>query len=225
MLPQVESPTAGLVRQSVARFEEIPYPAGFFAQPTLTVARKLLGAWLVRVLADGTRLSGRIVETEAYAGLDDLASHGHSRRTPRNSIMYGPPGHAYIYFTYGNWWMPNVVTEPEGIPAAVLLRALEPLEGLEAMALRRPGRPILEWTNGPAKLALALEIGKALNGVDLTTTDNGLWIEPAETIPDEQVRTGPRIGLGKTPEPWHSLPWRFWIGGNPFVSRGSGKKG
>jgi DNA-3-methyladenine glycosylase len=201
------------------------FPIDFYIQPTLTVARQLLGARLVRILPDGTRLSGRIVETEAYAGLDDLASHGHSRRTPRNSIMYGPPGRVYIYFTYGNWWMPNVVTEPEGVPAAVLLRALEPLEGLEEMANRRPGRLIHEWTNGPAKLALALGIDQALNGVDLTTTGNGLWIEPDVSVPEELVRTGSRIGLGKTPEPWLSLPWRFWIGGNLFVSKGSGKKG
>jgi DNA-3-methyladenine glycosylase len=203
----------------------LPLPISFYTQSTLIIARRLLGARLVRVLPDGARLSGRIVETEAYAGLDDLASHGHSRRTPRNSIMYGPPGRAYIYFTYGNWWMPNVVTEPEGIPAAVLLRALEPLEGLEEMAACRPDRPLTEWTDGPAKLALALDIGQALNGADLTTTGNGLWIEPDGTVPDELVRTGPRIGLGKTPEPWRSLPWRFWIGGNSFVSKGSGRRG
>lgn len=203
----------------------MPFPLSFYAQPTLNAARQLLGARLVRILPDGTRLSGRIVETEAYAGLDDLASHGHSRRTPRNSIMYGPPGRAYIYFTYGNWWMPNVVTEPEGFPAAVLLRAVEPLEGLDEMAARRPGRPPHEWTNGPAKLALALAIDKALNGFDLTTIENGLWIEPDQFVPDGLVRTGPRIGLGKTPEPWRSLPWRFWVGGNPFVSKGSGRAG
>jgi DNA-3-methyladenine glycosylase len=203
----------------------LAFPVDFYIQPTLTVARQLLGARLVRILPDGTRLSGRIVETEAYTGLDDLASHGHSRQTPRNSIMYGPPGRAYIYFTYGNWWMPNVVTEPEGVPAAILLRALEPLDGLEEMASRRPGRLIHEWTNGPAKLALALGIDKSLNGANLTTTQNGLWIEPDMSVPEALVRTGPRIGLGKTPEPWLSLPWRFWIGGNLFVSKGSGKKG
>lgn len=202
-----------------------PFPISFYIQPAPTVARHLLGARLVRILPDGTRLSGRIVETEAYTGLDDLASHGHSRRTPRNSIMYGPPGRAYIYFTYGNWWMPNVVTEPEGFPAAVLLRALEPLEGLDEISARRPGRPPLEWTNGPAKLALALGIDKSHNDADMTTTGHGLWIEPDMVVPDERVRTGPRVGLGKTPEPWRSLAWRFWIGGNLFVSKGSGERG
>lgn len=202
-----------------------PLPAAFYARPTLQVARHLLGARLVRILPDGRRLSGRIVETEAYTGLDDLASHGHSRRTPRNHIMYGPPGRAYIYFTYGTWWMPNVVTEPEQVPAAVLLRAIEPLEGVEVMAARRAGRPPLEWTNGPAKLALALDIDKSLNGADLTTTSIGLWIEADQIVPDELVRTGPRIGLGNVPEPWFSLPWRFWVGGNGYVSKGSGWKG
>ncbi len=177
------------------------------------------------MLENGVRVSGRIVETEAYTGLDDLASHGRKKRTPRNLVMYGPPGHAYVYFTYGNWWLPNVVAEPEDQPAAVLIRAVEPVEGLDEMASRRPDRPPEEWTNGPAKLALAMEIGKALNGVDMTTTANGFWIEPAETVPDELVRTGPRIGMGKTPEPWYSMPWRWWVGGNLYVSKGSGKKG
>lgn len=200
-------------------------PNSFYARSALAVARELLGARLVRVLPDGTRLSGRIVETEAYTGLDDLASHGHSRVTPRNAVMYGPPGRAYVYFTYGNWWMPNVVCEPEGTPAAVLLRAIEPVEGLDEMAARRPGRPPLGWTNGPAKLALAMAITKEQNGVDLTSAEGSLWIEPDWPVPDDLVRTGPRVGLGQTPEPWLSLPWRWWVGGNPYVSKGSGKKG
>lgn len=190
-----------------------------------TVARASLGARLVRVLPNGARLSGRIVETEAYTGLDDLASHGHAKPTKRNRPMYGPPGHAYVYFTYGNYWMFNVVCEPEGDPAAVLVRAIEPLEGLEEMAARRPGRDPFEWTSGPGKLVLAMGISGADNTLDLTTTANNLWIEPDVSVADDQVRTGPRIGMGKTPEPWHSIPWRWWVGGNPFVSRGSGKKG
>jgi DNA-3-methyladenine glycosylase len=201
-----------------------PLPASFYAQPTLVVARQLLGARLVRVLPDGQRLSGRIVETEAYTGLDDLASHGHSRRTPRNTVMYGPPGRAYVYFTYGNYWLFNAVCEPEDTPAAVLIRAIEPQEGLDEMAARRPGRDPYEWTSGPAKLVLALGISGEQNGADLTTTDLGLWIEPDTTIPEALVRTGPRIGLNTTPEPWLSLPWRFWVAGSPFVSKGSGKK-
>lgn len=202
-----------------------PFPSSFYARHTLIVARELLGAQLVRILPGGVRLSGRIVETEAYTGLDDLASHGHTRRTRRNAPMYGPPGRAYVYFTYGNYWMLNAVTEPEDQPAAVLIRAVEPLEGLDEMAARRPGRTPLEWTSGPARLVLALGISGEQNMVDLTTTEAGLWIEPDQSFPDEAVRTGPRIGLNSTPEPWRSLPWRFWVGGNLFVSRGSGKLG
>lgn len=200
-------------------------PRSFYDRSALTVARDLLGARLVRVLDDGTRVSGRIVETEAYSGLDDLASHGHRGRTRRTAVMYGPPGFGYVYFTYGNWWMPNIVADKEDFPAAVLLRALEPLEGLEAMAARRPGRPPEEWTNGPAKLAVALAIGPEFNGVDMTAPESNLWVEPDVTIPDELVRTGPRVGMGKTPEPWYSIPWRWWVGGNLYVSKGSGKKG
>ena len=202
-----------------------PLPRSFYARSALAVARDLLGARLVRVLPDGQRLSGRIVETEAYTGLDDLASHGRRRRTKRNAPMYGPPGHAYIYFTYGNYWMLNIVCEAEEQPAAVLIRAIEPLEGLDAMAARRPNRPPEEWTSGPAKLVLALGIGGDLNTTDMTATAGGLWIAPGPPVPDDAVRTGPRIGLNATPEPWLSLPWRFWEAGNPFVSRGSGKRG
>ena len=202
-----------------------PFPASYYSASALIIARRLLGTRLVRVLPDGTRLSGRIVETEAYTGLDDMASHGHTRPTKRNQVMYGPPGRAYVYFTYGNYWLLNAVCEAEGHPAAVLLRAVEPLEGLDAMAARRPGRAPLEWTSGPGKLVLALGVGGDLNGIDLTSTESGLWIESDSDIPDDRVRTGPRIGMGKTPEPWYSMPWRWWVGGNPFVSNGSGKRG
>lgn len=202
-----------------------PLLPSFYAQPTLTVARQLLGARLVRVLPDGQRLSGRIVETEAYTGLDDLASHGRRKPTKRNAPMYGPPGRAYIYFTYGNYWMLNIVTEPEGHPAAVLIRAVEPLEGLDEMAARRPDRPPLEWTSGPAKLVLAFGITGDMNTTDMTTPAGGLWVEPGESVPEDRVRTGPRVGLNTAPEPWLSLPWRFWEAGNLYVSRGAGKRG
>lgn len=202
-----------------------PFPPSFYIPSALTVAPALLGMRLVRMLPGGARLSGRIVETEAYTGLDDLASHGRVKPTKRNMPMYGPPGRAYVYFTYGNYWMFNVVCQPEGDPAAVLIRAVEPLEGLDEMAARRPGREPFEWTSGPAKLVLAFGISGEDNTVDLTTTAGGLWIEPGDPVPDDRVRTGPRVGMGQTPEPWHSIPWRWWEAGNPFVSRGAGKRG
>ena len=117
------------------------------------------------------------------------------------------------------------MAEPEGDHSAVLIRAVEPLEGLDEMAARRPGREIHEWTSGPGKLALAFAINGADNQLDLTTTANNLWLAPGDPVPDEQVRTGPRVGMGKTPEPWYSIPWRWWEAGNPFVSKGSGKRG
>ncbi len=194
-------------------------PRAFYAQEATVVARGLLGAVLVRQLG-GERVSGRIVEAEAYRLQADAASHSHRGRTPRNDPMWGEPGHAYVYFTYGKFWLLNVVCEPVGQPAAVLLRALEPLEGLDAMAARRDGRPPTEWTSGPARLTLALGVDGRLNRADLTTPEAGLWIEAGDPIPEAEVRTGPRVGLGKrVAEPWLSMPWRWWVAGSAHVSR------
>ncbi len=195
------------------------FPRTFYDRHALVVARELLGARLVRREPGVGRMAGRIVETEAYTGHDDLASHGRLRITPRNAPMWGQPGHAYVYKSRGIHWMLNAVVEPEGQPAAVLIRAIEPLEGLEVIAARRPDRTPLEWTSGPAKLAQALGITGALNRADLTLTDSTLWIEPDLAVPDEDVRTGPRVGLGKTAEPWYSVPWRFWVADNAYISR------
>ncbi len=198
------------------------FDQAFYSRPALEVARALLGARLVRQPPCGERVSGRIVETEAYTGLDDLASHGRHRQTPRNAPMWGPPGRAYVYLSRGIHWMLNAVAEPEGQPAAVLIRAVEPLEGLDFMATRRVGRHHLEWTSGPGRLAAAFDVTRALNSADLTAPHVGLWIETDVAIPDAQVRTGPRVGMGKTPEPWYSVPWRFWVAGNPHVSGRAG---
>ena len=179
-------------------------PASFYNRPTPEVARDLLGARLVRIL-DGERLAGVIVECEAYVGEEDLACHASHGKTPRTAVMYGPAGHAYVYFTYGMHWMLNAVTERDGFPAAVLLRAILPLEGGQTMAARRNGRDTL----GPAKLTQALGIDGRLNGVDLGSTSSGLWVERGEPIAGEDVRRGPRVGLFTVPEPWKSLPWRF----------------
>jgi len=183
-------------------------PRKFYNRPTLTVARELIGARLIRV-QDGVRLVGVISETEAYISQEDLACHAKAGLTPRTKVMFGPPGHAYVYFTYGNHWMLNVVTEKEGFPAAVLIRAIQPIEGVDAMSARRAGRD----TFGPGKLTQALGITKAENGTDLTEPGSGLWIEAGQPVPDSVVTIGPRVGLNNTPEPWLSKPWRFLVKG------------
>lgn len=172
------------------------------------MARHLLGKRLVRSL-DGQRLSGIIVETEAYRGEEDLACHAKSGRTPRNAVMYGPAGRAYVYFTYGMHWCLNAVTGALDYPAAVLIRAIRPEEGLEDMALRRGRFPRSQWCNGPAKLTQALRIDGSLNGVSLCDRNSGLWIEAGEEISEDKVRTTPRIGIDSVPEPWKFKPWRF----------------
>jgi DNA-3-methyladenine glycosylase len=193
----------------------------FFARDTVTVARSLLGQVLVHEGAEG-RAAGRIVEAEAYSGWDDRASHGHRGQTPRNAVMFGPVGVSYVYFIYGRYWLLNIVAKPPGVeyPAAVLLRALEPLSGLELMATRRFGRSQKEWTSGPGRLTLALGVDGSHNRLDLTAPDSPLFLEEGETIPSEQISSGPRVGLGTVPEPWKSRPWRFWIADNAYVSRG-----
>ena len=196
----------------------------FYARPARVVAVELLGKRLVR-LVDGERVSGVIVETEAYcdaAGERDLACHGdrtnNGRPTPRTAVMFGPAGYSYVYFTYGMHWMFNIVTGLEDEASAVLVRALDPAEGLGVMhAFRR--RPEPELTNGPAKLAQALGISGVDNGRDLCDSDGLIWIEHDRQVAAEDVANGPRIGLGKTPEPWLSVPWRYWLRGNDFVSR------
>jgi DNA-3-methyladenine glycosylase len=170
------------------------------------VARALLGARLVRE-DDGTRLVGYITETEAYIGEVDRGSHARAGRTRRTAVMYGPAGHAYVYFTYGNHWMLNVVTEREGFPAAVLIRAIQPVEGTETMAFRRRGGD----TFGPGKLTQALGITKAENGMDLTAMGSALRIEAGLPVPNSLVTRSPRVGLYSVPEPWKSRPWRFLV--------------
>ena len=179
-------------------------PRSFFNRPTLIVARELIGARLVRIL-DGVKLVGIITETEAYIGETDLACHAKAGLTPRTAPMYGLPGHAYVYFTYGNHWMLNAVTEREGFPAAVLIRAIQPIEGIAIMLERRSGRD----TFGPGKICQAMGITKSENNVDLTETTGGLWLEAGIKVPDSRVTKGPRVGLNSTPEPWLSKPWRF----------------
>lgn len=193
-----------------------PLPREFYARDTLLVARELLGQRLVRWL-NGERLSGRIVEVEAYIGETDQACHASCGRTARNAVMYGPPGHAYVYFIYGMHHCLNVVTEREGFPAAVLIRALEPLEGVATMRRLRPGRPDRELTNGPAKLCQALDIDRTFNRIDLCA-HGPLFIEAGTPVSEADVGTSPRVGV-RGDERALTAPWRFFVRGNPFVSR------
>jgi DNA-3-methyladenine glycosylase len=194
----------------------------FYNRPTLTAARDLLGQRLVREL-DGQRLSGLIVETEAYIGPDDSASHAyHKRNSGRAGVMFGPPGRSYIYFIYGMHFMLNIVTEAEGFPAAVLIRAIEPQEGVEVMQANRLSPPRLLasslLTNGPAKLCQALRIDQTLNNWDLTL-GRTLWLEPAPSASTDAVAAGPRVGIDYAQPEDRAAPWRFWLRGNEFVSK------
>ena len=184
----------------------------------LGVARALLGQVLVVPDRLGRRVSGIIVETEAYRGPEDRASHAWGgRRTRRTETMYARGGTAYVYFVYGMHHQFNVVTHRAGVPHAVLVRALEPLEGLAVMRRRRPGRPDRGLTSGPGKLCAALGIDRRFDRADLT--GRRVWIErgPRRIAPRE-IAAGPRIGVGYSGA-WAKRPWRFWIRGNPFVSR------
>ena len=190
----------------------------FYDRPALEVARDLLGYRLVR-MQNGTRLAGLITETEAYQGEDDLGCHASAGKTPRTSVMYGPPGHAYVYFTYGMHWLLNVVTSPEETPAAVLIRGIFPVEGIPLLVQNRPTNAQKKgWTDGPAKLTQALKVNGDFNQVDMCITESQLWIEAGEKIGDEQVEYTARVGLNSVPEPWRSMPWRFVV--HPEVFNG-----
>lgn len=190
----------------------------FFALPTLTVAQALLGKILVREIK-GQHLSGRIVETEAYIGPDDTASHASKGRTPRTEVMFGPAGYTYVYLIYGMYHMLNFITEQEDFPAAVLIRAVEPLAGVEQMRIHRQRpMPDVNLTNGPGKLCQALGVDKNLNEWD-ATTGKKLWLEAENHSPKITVASGPRIGINYATPKDQIAPWRFWVEGNRFVSK------
>lgn len=182
----------------------------FYNRDVLQAAPQLLGKRLVRLL-DGVRVAGIITETEAYRGEEDLACHARAGCTLRTRVMYGPPGTAYVYFTYGMHWMLNCVCSPQGFPAAILIRAIQPVEGLEIIAARRSGVKEALWCNGPAKLTRAMDIGKALNGASLCGQESGLWIEEDRDIPPQEILTSPRIGIQGVPEPWLGKLWNFKV--------------
>jgi DNA-3-methyladenine glycosylase len=185
---------------------------------TLVVARELLGKLLVVPAPDGARVSGRVVEVEAYVGTDDRASHAYGgRRTARTETMYAEGGVAYVYFVYGMHHQFNVVTGPPGEPHAVLVRALEPFEGVGRMRERRAARDERALTNGPGKLCQSLAIDRTFDGEDLTGArvwleDDGFRVEPA------QVAEGPRVGVAYAAED-AGRPYRLWLRGHAFVSR------
>ena len=197
----------------------------FFARDTRLVARDLLGMRLVRVLDNGARLSGIIVETEAYCP-GDAAAHAYRGWTPRNAPMFMQPGVAYVYFIYGMHFCFNVVTEAAGIPAAVLVRALEPVEGLEIMRLNRAryrarsgGPPAdRDLCRGPARLCRALAIDRAFSGYDMLQDSSRLFIEHDRPVADDRVRVSPRIGVTGD-ESARTVEWRWLIADSPFVSR------
>jgi DNA-3-methyladenine glycosylase len=188
-----------------------PLPRSFFDRDTLIVARELIGQTVVRRV--GRRfLAGRIVETEAYIGEDDPACHAARGLTPRTRVMYGPPGYSYVYFTYGMHFMLNVVCEKQGFPAAVLIRAVEPVAGIERMRTLRDVPADCALTNGPAKLCMALSIDLRLNSVDLTCVRSPLQI--AEGTPVGRVEWSSRVGIREGTEKM----WRCFLPGSRFVS-------
>lgn len=180
----------------------------FFTRNTVQVARELLGTRLVR-LEGYQRVGGLILETEAYRGEEDQACHARAGRTNRTQVMYGQPGHAYVYFTYGKHWMLNIVTEAEGYPAAVLIRAILPVEGTSLIASRRNSQAQAHWTDGPAKLCQALRIDGNQHGMDLCSPKSEILVESGIDVPDSDVAISARVGLNTVPEPWKSMPWRF----------------
>lgn len=189
-----------------------PLPASFFARDTVTVARELLGATLLSRAA-GVLTGGRVVEVEAYLGSDDPGSHAATKGiTRRNAVMYGPPGHTYVYFTYGNHHMLNLVTEADGVAGAVLVRAIEPTIGVDAMMERRGGRPLRQLASGPGKVAQALGLDLSDNGSALGEGNVALF---ATASPPGRVLASGRIGLSQG----HERVLRFYLAESEYVSR------
>ncbi|HEX9748030.1 MAG TPA: DNA-3-methyladenine glycosylase [Methylomirabilota bacterium] len=191
--------------------------ARYMRADVVAVARRLLGSLLVAPARDGRRVSGIIVETEAYRGPEDRASHAYGgRRTRRTETMYAPGGTAYVYFVYGMYHQFNVVTNVADVPHAVLVRALEPVEGVELMRRRRGGAAPVDLTSGPGKLCIALGIDRRLDGADLL--GDRIWLEAGRRVRPAAIAAGPRVGIDYAGE-WAARRWRFWLRGNPFVSR------
>ncbi|RFU41084.1 DNA-3-methyladenine glycosylase [Actinomadura logoneensis] len=190
-----------------------PLPRDFFDGPVETVAPLLLGSVLVHATDEGT-VAVRLTEVEAYAGPRDPASHAYRGQTARNAVMFGPPGHAYVYFTYGMHYCANLVCGPAGTASGILLRAGEIIGGEELAVARRPRSSVRDLARGPARLCNALAIARAENGLDVCDPDSPLRVLPGDRIDAAAVRSGPRVGVNGGKD----TPWRFWIDGDPTVS-------
>lgn len=190
-------------------------PRFFYEQKTVDVAKQLLGKYLVRKHPEGDTV-GRIVETEAYVGPQDLACHASKGRTARTEVMFGQAGHAYVYFIYGFYNMLNLVTEQKDHPAAVLIRAVEPVSGIDLMRQRREMDKLRDLSNGPGKLCLAFAIDRSLNGADMC---NGVLYVEDRGDPAPKFNATPRIGVDYAGK-WKDKRYRFLIRGSEFVSKG-----
>ena len=190
--------------------------AFFTRTDTLRVARDLLGKLLVVPTADGRRVSGMIVETEAYLGEIDKAAHSYGgRRTARNETTYAEGGHVYVFFIYGMYYQLNLVTGLIDHPHVVLIRAVEPVEGIEVMRERRGAMKDKNLTSGPGKLCIAFDITRELNGADLM--GDRIWVEDHRNLKKTEIASGPRVGIDYAGE-FVDKPWRFWLAENPYVS-------
>lgn len=205
----MSDPTAGRLGPPGAGF--VGLTREFFRREALAVAPEMLN----KLLVVGDRI-GRIVEVEAYLGVQDPASHAYRGMTPRNATMWGEPGHLYVYFTYGMHWCANAVCAEPGVAHAVLIRALAPLVGLDAMRAARPAaRRDRDLASGPAKLCAALGITGAHDGADLVSVDRGVSLASDGVDPPSSPANGPRVGVSVAIE----APWRWWVRGDPNVSR------
>jgi DNA-3-methyladenine glycosylase len=217
-----------------------PFPRELLSEDTLAAARRLIGVDLVRGSGPNAR-SGRIVEVEAYIGQEDLASHARAGRTARNAVMFGPPGVAYVYLVYGMHHCLNIVTESEGRAAALLIRAVEPICGGEQMRAARmdwirtrtaepragdrrkafdrlAGTPAARLAAGPGLVCAAFSIERADDGRDLCDSGSNLRLEMVPGGEPGRIEAGPRVGIDYAPEPWLSMPWRFYDPGSPSLS-------
>ncbi|WP_416982961.1 DNA-3-methyladenine glycosylase [Streptomyces sp. T028] len=203
----------------IATPDRTPLSRAFFDRPVLEVAPDLLGRLLVRTTPDGP-ITLRLTEVEAYDGQNDPGSHAYRGRTPRNEVMFGPPGHVYVYFTYGMWHCMNLVCGPDGRASAVLLRAGEVIEGAELARKRRlSARNDKELAKGPARLATALDVDRALDGTDACTADETpLRMLTGTPVLSDQVRNGPRTGVVGEGGDGDVHPWRYWVADDPTVS-------